>query len=172
MPPKVVLTQAECDKKNKDYKESTNKCVKKCGPTHVRDQASFKCKKSSDTGSRKAKKTRKTKTSKIKPSGSQPKAKTNQLSLSNMLKNVCSESNQCIMFGKEIDDIFVFFEKFENPSLIKTITPIGKTSVNGFIREVLYEKHNYTYDFRNTLRPIFCPIFFLAGNFADINIKL
>ena len=32
----------------------------------------------------------------------------------NMLKNVCSESNECIMFGKEVDNIFVFFENFEN----------------------------------------------------------
>jgi hypothetical protein len=61
----------------------------------------------------------------------------------NMLKNVCSESNQCIMFGKQIDNIFSFFEKFENPSLIKKITPIGKESTNGFIREVLYEKQGY-----------------------------
>ena len=62
----------------------------------------------------------------------------------NMLKNVCSESNECIMFGKEVDNIFVFFENFENSSLIKKITPIGKTSSNGFIRELLYKKEGYS----------------------------
>ena len=45
MPPKIVLTQADCDKNNKDYKESTNRCVKKCGPKQERDNESFKCKK-------------------------------------------------------------------------------------------------------------------------------
>jgi hypothetical protein len=45
MPPKVILTQADCDKKNKVYKPSTNRCVKKCGPRQIRDPESFKCKK-------------------------------------------------------------------------------------------------------------------------------
>ena len=60
------------------------------------------------------------------------------------LKNVCSESNQCIMFGKEIDNILTFFERFENPALITEIVPIGKPSSNGFIREILYKKKGYS----------------------------
>lgn len=79
------------------------------------------------------------KTNKIKQINNKTKKNVSVITL----KNVCSESNQCIMFGKEIDNIFSFFERFENPSLIKKITPIGKQSTNGFIRELLYQKQGY-----------------------------
>lgn len=57
---------------------------------------------------------------------------------------VCSDSNECISFGKEIKIIKEFFGNFANFDYVTEFIEIGTPSVNGFIKKITYEKQGYT----------------------------
>jgi len=60
------------------------------------------------------------------------------------LKTICSDSGMCIALGKKTDDINAYFKGFVNfEYALSPIKQIGKESVNGFIKEIAYEKAGY-----------------------------
>ena len=60
------------------------------------------------------------------------------------LKEVCSDSHVCIAFGTEALKIIKFFDYFSNFRLLsKSLKSIGEESVNGFVKELTYEKEGY-----------------------------
>jgi hypothetical protein len=60
------------------------------------------------------------------------------------LKIICSDSGQCISFGKNIEEINNFFKGFVNfEYAISPIKKIGAVSANGFVKEIHYEKQGY-----------------------------
>jgi hypothetical protein len=60
------------------------------------------------------------------------------------LKTICSDSGVCIAFGKEENKIKKFFDNFNNFDLLsKPAKRIGEVSVNGFVKELTYEKEGY-----------------------------
>lgn len=59
------------------------------------------------------------------------------------LNTVCSDSNECISFGKEIKIIKEFFGNFANFDYVKEYRQLGTPSVNGFIKGITYEKQGY-----------------------------
>jgi hypothetical protein len=60
------------------------------------------------------------------------------------LKIICSDSGQCIAFGKKIEEINNFFKGFTNfEYAISPIKKIGNVSANGFVKEIHYEKQGY-----------------------------
>jgi hypothetical protein len=56
---------------------------------------------------------------------------------------ICSDSGACIALGTEKDQLLTFF-KFDTFEHAKEFTPIGVESVNGFLKEVTYEREGYT----------------------------
>ena len=63
---------------------------------------------------------------------------------SKFLKSICSDSGVCIAFGKERQKIFDFFNGFTNFDFLKSIKAIGAVSANGFVKELEYEREEYT----------------------------
>ena len=59
------------------------------------------------------------------------------------LQAICSDSGVCIAFGKERKKIFNFFEGFTTFTYLKNIKAIGSVSVNGFVKELEYEREGY-----------------------------
>jgi hypothetical protein len=60
------------------------------------------------------------------------------------LKNVCSDSNECITFGKEVSKIKQFFNGFVDFDYMNSNTKsIGKPSNNGFVKEIEYVHRGY-----------------------------
>lgn len=60
------------------------------------------------------------------------------------LKTICSDSGMCIALGKKTDEINAYFKGFVNfEYALSPIKQIGKVSVNGFIKEIAYEKTGY-----------------------------
>jgi len=59
------------------------------------------------------------------------------------LQAICSDSGVCIAFGKERKKIFDFFEGFTTFTYLKNIKAIGSVSVNGFVKELEYEREGY-----------------------------
>ena len=61
-----------------------------------------------------------------------------------VLELVCTKSGECLTFGKKIDEITSFFKGFtEFEYAIGPITPLGKPSNNGFVKEIAYERSGY-----------------------------
>ncbi len=61
------------------------------------------------------------------------------------LKAVCSDADVCMAFGTESAKIKHHFDDFNNFDLLsKPVKELGKESVNGFVRELVYEKDGYT----------------------------
>jgi hypothetical protein len=60
------------------------------------------------------------------------------------LKAVCSDSGECVMFGKEIQNIKRVFNDFklDHAESLK-IHRIGAVSINGFVVEVPFTRGNY-----------------------------
>jgi hypothetical protein len=62
----------------------------------------------------------------------------------NYLKAVCSDSGDCMSFGKEISVIKRLFEGFKNFVFIASpIKRIGQDSVNGIINQIHFQRNNY-----------------------------
>ena len=59
------------------------------------------------------------------------------------LNTVCSDSGVCLAFGKEKKKLERFFDFTSFAYAKPVITRIGKPSVNGFVREVKYEREGY-----------------------------
>jgi hypothetical protein len=66
--------------------------------------------------------------------------------LGKMLKVTCKNPDNCIALGYYGDDIKRYFDNFENLDLINnnSLKRIGIASVNGFVIEVPFKKHDYT----------------------------
>ena len=63
------------------------------------------------------------------------------------LQYICSDSGVCIAFGKNTDEINHFFKGFTDFTYaLSPIKQIGKTSANGFIKEISYKKEGYKAD--------------------------
>jgi hypothetical protein len=61
------------------------------------------------------------------------------------LNAVCSDSGQCIVFGKETQKIKEYFHNFDFTYVdADQIQRIGKPSANGFVTEIPYEKKGYS----------------------------
>lgn len=60
------------------------------------------------------------------------------------LKNVCSDSGQCIMFGVELSKINEFFRFGTFQYAVPPVKQIGLPSNNGFIKEINYSRFGYT----------------------------
>jgi len=56
---------------------------------------------------------------------------------------ICSDSGACIALGKEKQKLLDFF-KFDTFENAKEFKSIGGTSVNGFLKEITYEREGYT----------------------------
>ena len=69
--------------------------------------------------------------------------KTEDKRRSMFLQAICSDSGVCIAFGKERKKIFDFFEGFTTFNYLKNIKAIGSVSVNGFVKELEYEREGY-----------------------------
>ena len=69
--------------------------------------------------------------------------KTENKRRSMFLQAICSDSGVCIAFGKERKKIFDFFNGFTKFDYLKSIKAIGKVSVNGFVKELEYEREGY-----------------------------
>jgi hypothetical protein len=62
----------------------------------------------------------------------------------NYLKHVCSDSGECMAFGKEISVVKRLFEGFLNFDFIASpIQRIGEASANGIINLIHFKRHNY-----------------------------
>jgi len=60
------------------------------------------------------------------------------------LKRVCSNSGQCVSFGKYTTEITAYFKGFTGFEYALTpISAIGGLSANGFIKEIKYERNGY-----------------------------
>jgi hypothetical protein len=60
------------------------------------------------------------------------------------LQTICSDSGDCISFGKHTGEITNFFKGFDDfKYALSPIKQIGKISVNGFVKEIAYEKQGY-----------------------------
>ena len=58
--------------------------------------------------------------------------------------SICSDSGECIAFGKEIANIKTFFDSFSFTYVnIGKMKKIGEPSLNGFIIEIPYERQGY-----------------------------
>lgn len=70
--------------------------------------------------------------------------KTKHKRQAHFLKNICSNSGQCIVFGIENRKIQAFFDFTSFKYLVAPINSIGAPSVNGFVKELLYAREGYT----------------------------
>jgi hypothetical protein len=60
------------------------------------------------------------------------------------LKTICSDSGVCIAFGPNSKKIIDFFDGFTNFNYVKSpIIQIGNPSLNGFVKQIQYEKEGY-----------------------------
>jgi len=59
------------------------------------------------------------------------------------LKSICPDSGVCISFGAEIPKINSFFSNFTDFKYAVSMRSIGKSSVNGFVQEILYSREGY-----------------------------
>ena len=60
------------------------------------------------------------------------------------LQFICSDSGDCLAFGKNIAEINGFFKGFTDFTYaLSPIKQIGAVSVNGFVKEITYEKEGY-----------------------------
>jgi len=60
------------------------------------------------------------------------------------LKSICSDSGECIVFGKETEKIKKFFQGFSNFNHVQfPIVKIAKGS-NGYVHEIKYRRENYS----------------------------
>ena len=60
------------------------------------------------------------------------------------LQTICSDSGDCISFGSKVDEITNFFNGFTNfQYALSPILRLGAPSVNGFVKEITYEKQGY-----------------------------
>ena len=62
---------------------------------------------------------------------------------SKFLQAICSDAGVCIAFGKERKKIFNFFNGFTKFDFLKNMRTIGAASVNGFVKELEYEREEY-----------------------------
>jgi hypothetical protein len=63
------------------------------------------------------------------------------------LQYICSDSGVCTAFGKNIGEITRFFKGFTDFTYaLSPIKQIGKSSANGFVKEISYEKEGYKAD--------------------------
>lgn len=64
--------------------------------------------------------------------------------ISKNLQEICSDSNVCIAFGTQANQIRTFFDDFNNFKLLSnSVKRIGKTSANGFVNELTYLRYGY-----------------------------
>ena len=62
-----------------------------------------------------------------------------------VLKNICSDSGECLAFGRQTNTIRKYFNNFTNFDFVESpITRIGKPSKNGFVNEIKYVRDKYT----------------------------
>jgi hypothetical protein len=60
------------------------------------------------------------------------------------LQYICSDSGICIAFGKKTEEINRFFKGFTDFTYARSpVKQIGKSSANGFVKEIAYEKEGY-----------------------------
>lgn len=60
------------------------------------------------------------------------------------LEFICSDSGDCLAFGRNIAEINTFFKGFTDFTYaLSPIKQIGAISVNGFVKEIAYEKERY-----------------------------
>lgn len=90
------------------------------------------------------------------------------------LKEICSDSNECIVFGIEVDKIKEYFEYFTNFNLVKEFE-ILSGGTQGIIQLIKYEKNNYmTYAIlkSSTLDKSDNPYYeFLVGKFLNTQLQ-
>lgn len=60
-----------------------------------------------------------------------------------LLNILCSNSGECITFGRFTEVLENYFENLDLKYLINPITRIGKPSVNGFVNELIFQKEQY-----------------------------
>lgn len=61
-----------------------------------------------------------------------------------ILQIVCSNTGECLNFGKKMDEITNLFKGFTGfEYAVDPLTPIGKPSANGFIKEIKFVRNNY-----------------------------
>lgn len=64
---------------------------------------------------------------------------------SRFLQSICSDSGVCLAFGKNANDIKIFFNNFTDFKYANnTIKRLGEPSANGFVNEVSYIREKYT----------------------------
>lgn len=60
------------------------------------------------------------------------------------LEFICSDSGDCLAFGRNIAEINAFFKGFTDFTYaLSPIKQIGAVSVNGFVKEIAYQKEGY-----------------------------
>lgn len=60
------------------------------------------------------------------------------------LEVICSNSGECLAFGRRTAEITAFFKGFTDFSYAVSCKGIGAPSVNGFIKGIEFKKNNYT----------------------------
>jgi len=61
-----------------------------------------------------------------------------------VLQLVCSNTGECLTFGKNVDEITNLFAGFTGFNYVNSpIRPLGKPSANGFVKEIEYAKNGY-----------------------------
>jgi len=62
----------------------------------------------------------------------------------NYLKLICTDSGECIAFGKEIQKIKTLFNNFDDFEYVsENPISIGDQSKNGFLKKIIYERNGY-----------------------------
>lgn len=60
------------------------------------------------------------------------------------VKTICSDSGICTAFGRATDEVNHFFKGFNHfDYVVSDIKQIGAVSINGFVKEISYEKDGY-----------------------------
>ena len=60
-----------------------------------------------------------------------------------LLNVLCSNSGECITFGRFTEVLEDYFENLDLKYLINPITRIGKPYANGFVNELIFQKEQY-----------------------------
>jgi len=61
-----------------------------------------------------------------------------------VIKTLCSNSGQCIAFGRKIAEINHFFKGFTGFHYVTgPVKPLGQPSKNGFVKEIAFERNGY-----------------------------
>jgi len=90
------------------------------------------------------------------------------------LTEICSDSNECVTFGIEVDKIKKYFDNFVNFNLVKEFKVLSSGS-QGMVKLIKYEKNNYeTYAILKLSKTDTAdnPYYeYLVGNFLNTQLK-